>query len=97
MASNDPDVPSAATARRHDISPSLLFTWRKALAGRCRSDSEAVGFAPAVIVPDRSPPVSDAVTGGHMEVMTVTGQRILIGADVDASALARVVSALEGR
>ena len=32
-----------------------------------------------------------------MEVMTVTGQRILIGADVDASALARVVSALEGR
>jgi hypothetical protein len=32
-----------------------------------------------------------------MEIVAVTGQRIIVGADVDAPALARVVAALEAR
>lgn len=84
----------SATARRHDISPSLLYSWRKALREDCRQGGdEAVGFAPALIVPAAAPPGGPV---GRMEVVTVTGQRILVGADVDACALARVVAALEG-
>ncbi len=84
----------SATARRHDISPSLLFSWRKAFR---RGRDEVIGFAPALIVPDEEAPLGEAAAAGRMEIVTVTGQRIMVGADVDALALARVVAALEAR
>ncbi len=34
----------SATARRHDISPSLLFSWRKALREGCRRHDQVIGF-----------------------------------------------------
>ncbi len=87
----------SATARRHDISPSLLFSWRKALRGDSRDPNEAIGFAPALIVAEQAPPRRDGAPGGRMEIVTATGQRIIVGTDVDALALARVVAALEAR
>ena len=87
----------SATARRHDISPSLLFCWRKALREGCRGHDQVIGFASARIVPDDEPPLGAAAAVGRMEIVTVTGQRIMVGADVDALALARVVAALEVR
>ena len=58
---------------------------------------EVIGFAPALIVPDEEAPLGEAAAAGRMEIVTVTGQRIMVGADVDALALARVVAALEAR
>ncbi len=87
----------SATARRHDISPSLLFSWRKALREGCGRGDRVVGFASALIVPESEPPLGQAASIGRMEIVTVTGQRIIVGADVDALALARVVAALEAR
>ena len=86
----------SATARRHDISPSLLYSWRKAFRGDYRRD-EVTGFVPAMIVPDGEASPGEAASGGRMEIVTATGRRIIVGADVDACALARVVAALEGR
>ncbi len=87
----------SATARRHDISPSLLFSWRKAFRERpCRGE-EANGFATAMIVPDAAPAVGQAAGSGRMEIVIAGGRRIIVGADVDAQALARVVAVLEGR
>ncbi len=87
----------SATARRHDISPSLLFSWRKSLREDRRHDNAMIDFAPAMIVPDRAPAGRDAVTVGRMEIETAGGHRIIVGADVDARALARVVAVLEAR
>jgi transposase len=87
----------SATARRHDISPSLLFSWRKALREGCRRRDRGIGFASALIVPESDPPLGRAASVGRMEIVTVTGERIIVGADVDALALARVVAALEAR
>ena len=87
----------SATARRHDISPSLLFSWRKAFREDCRRHDDVIGFASALIVPDEEPGAGQGAALGRMEIVTVTGQRILVGADVDALALARVVAALEAR
>ena len=85
----------SATARRHDISPSLLYSWRKAFRDGTRCDGELVGFAPAMIVPDELPEADQGTAAGRMEVVTRRGHRIIVGADVDAGALARVVAALE--
>jgi len=90
---------ASATARRHDIANSLLFKWRKAYReGRLVDDAGRCGFVPAVVV---SPVVAggsgalpERAAAGRMEVVTATGHRIVIGPDVDALALARVVAAL---
>ena len=87
----------SATARRHDISPSLLFSWRKAFGEGRRHHDEVIGFAPAMIVPDGEASLDEAASGGRMEIVTLRGQRIIVGADVDARALTRVVAALEAR
>ncbi len=39
----------SATARRHEISPSLLYSWRKAFAAGSRRDAEQRGLA---VVPE---------------------------------------------
>ncbi len=87
----------SATARRHDISPSLLFSWRKTFQEDCRRRDEVIGFTPAMIVPDEEASLDEAAGSGRMEIVTTTGRRIIVGADVDARALARVVAVLEGR
>jgi transposase len=87
----------SATARRHDISPSLLFSWRKAFGGDCRHRNEVIGFAPAMIVPEEEALPGEAAGGGRMEIVTMTGRRIIVGVDVDVHALARVVTVLERR
>jgi transposase len=81
----------AEVARRHDVNPNLLFTWRRQVANNATIDHPGtVGFVPIAIAPETSGPV------GRMEIV-VEGARILVGADVDAAALARVVRALARR
>ncbi len=90
---------ASATARRHDIANSLLFKWRKAyregrLGGSVRV-SDASPLIPAVLIADTVGPPSSP-SGGRMEVVVSRDRRIIVGADVDAAALARVLSVLEG-
>ena len=82
---------ASATARRHGISGSLLFAWRKAFREGRLSDAELPGFAPAVIVSEHPTP------GGRIEVVTRNGHRVIVEGAVDTSALARVLDVLERR
>lgn len=86
---------ASATARRHDIPTSLLFTWRKAYhKGRLGTGTPAVGFVEARVVAD--PVVSPTGTGGRIEIIAHGGRRLVVGADVDPAALAKVLAVLEG-
>jgi transposase len=88
----------SATARRHGISPSLLYTWRRAF-GAERLDAgggPVSGFVPAMIIPETRPD-SGASPTGRMEIVIAKGRRIIVDADVDAAALARVISVLDRR
>ncbi len=87
----------SATARRHDISPSLLFSWRKTFQEDCRRRDEVIGFAPAMIVPDGKALPGEAAGGGRMESVTKTGRRIIVSGDVAGRALWRVVAVVETR
>ena len=55
------------------------------------------GFAQALVVPENTAVAPGMASAGRKEVVTATGQRVLVGADVDAAALARVVAALEAK
>lgn len=88
---------ASATARRHGISNALLFRWRRAYrAGQLGAASVGPAFVQATIVETAPASPAPGETGrGRMEVVLHGGRRVIVGPDVDAAALARVVSALE--
>ncbi|HEX5713876.1 MAG TPA: transposase [Solirubrobacterales bacterium] len=89
---------ASATARRHGISGSLLFAWRKAFREGRLTDEVPGGFAPAVLLAEAAAPApAPAAPGGRIEIVTRGGHRVLVDGAVDAGALARVLDVLERR
>ena len=89
----------SATARAHGISRSLLTTWRKLhREGRLCMD-EPPRFAPLLVSPDApaavAAPAVPELRTDRIEIVLGNGRRIIVGADVDAVALARVISVLD--
>ena len=92
-----PGASIAEVARRHGINANLLFTWRKRFG--MRRAEKAVKIVPVTLIAEAPslvvPPSSDST--GRMEIVLAAGEHIIVGADVDAAALARVVKALSRR
>ena len=87
----------SATARRHGISPGLLYTWRRAFRVRpIGVEDSAPGFVPAIVVAEAQPGTARSALG-RMEIVVAKVRRIIVDAGVDAAALARVVAVLERR
>jgi transposase len=103
----------SATARRHGLSNSQLFTWRRlAREGKLVMQDEAAAFVPAVVASEHgmadAPPErcleslslqtdSEARAAGRTEIVLSGARRVIVGSDVDAVALRRVIDALERR
>jgi transposase len=87
-----PGASMAEVARWHGVNPNLLFTWRRKARGKQATEgSGAVKLVPVVVTPETTPSAS------RMEIVLLSGERILVGADADAGALARIVKALSRR
>jgi transposase-like protein len=94
-----PGARMSEVARRHDISRGLLWYWRRQL----RQGRLAVPSAPGPVflpvqVSDPVPPGPGAPavagTGLRIEIVLPDGTCLRVGADVDAAALRRVLTAL---
>jgi transposase len=83
---------ASATARRHAISTTLLFSWRKALREGRLGGALPVGFARAVIGRE---PMPLGCVGGRMEVVSANGRRVVVDGDVDLETLLRIIRGLE--
>ena len=94
-----PGASVSIVTRRHDINANLLFTWRRQLASaRVLAAADTVTFMPATITPGASSVEALASPpAGRIEIVLTTGERVIVGADVDATALARVVKVLSRR
>jgi transposase len=95
-----PGASVSVVARRRDVNANLLFTWRRQVrAGSSPSAVAITGFVPAAISAEPAAAASPAasVTAGRMEIVLASGERVVVGADVDAAALARVVAVLSRR
>jgi transposase len=78
----------------------LLFTWRR----RGARSAASGGLGPLKLLPVTvadegmaAAPIAPSAPAGRMEIALVGGERVVVGADVDAAALARVVKALSRR
>ena len=112
-ASFETGVSVCSVARRHGIAQGLLFTWRRqAREGRLGGDERAPVFVPVAIAPAPSRPVPAAQSedprapapsrrprrkSGVIEINLGGGRRLKVDRDVDATALRRVLDALEAR
>ena len=88
-------------AQRYGVNANLLFTWRR------REERDAAGGAleplkllPVTVADEGMPaaPIAPSARAGRMEIaLFVGGERIVVGADVDAAALALVLNVLSRR
>jgi transposase len=93
----EPGASVAEVARRHGINANLLFTWRRQQGAAKMADSrESPQLVPVTITtePVSSVPAVTSEPVGRMEIVLGAGERIIVGADVDTTALARVIKAL---
>jgi transposase len=93
-----PGASVSKVAQRYGVNADLLFTWRRQEA----SSAAVGGVEPLKLLPvtvaeaeTSSAPAAAAGPVGRIEM--VGGERIFVGADVDAAALARVIKALSRR
>ena len=91
----DPATTASAVARRYGLHVGQLFTWRQQLQRSAGSSVAAIGgpaFVPVLLAEDGAPPVEAA---GRMEI--ALGPAVVrVGADVDATALRRVLEVVRG-
>lgn len=100
----------SATARRHGLSTSQLFAWRRQAREGNLAAEDMPGFMPAIIAADNPGTVAVAETtapsgeypatrpnAGQMVIVLVGGNRVIVGNDVDAAALRRVLDVLDRR
>ena len=95
-----PGASVSKAAQRYGVNANLLFTWRRRDARSAASGGvEAVELLPVRVEDERALAAPVAAPGpvGRMEIVLAAGERILVGVDVDAAALARVVKALSRR
>lgn len=93
-------------ARRHDVCPSLVFTWRRqARQGRLGGVTEVSSLLPVMIQAETPPAVSETESGptrsrratGMIEIDLGRGRRVRVDRDVDAAALRLVLDLLSAR
>ena len=103
------DATVSEVARRHGIHTSLLVRWRRDLEPAARPEAHghapassasrpALGFLPVMLPPPMlSPPCapSPQPKGGVIEIELAGGRIVRVAADVDTTALLRLVAALE--
>jgi transposase len=95
-----PGASVSKVAQRYGVNANLLFTWRRRQARNAASGGVgSLKLLPVTVADAGTPaaPVAASRPVGRMEIVLVGGERIVVAADVDATALARVVKALSRR
>ena len=87
---------ASSTARRHGISPSLLFTWRQGVWHRAERCERRPASCRRWSFRRRGSPASQGRAGAHGDCAP-GGGRVIVDAGVDPAALARVLDVLERR
>jgi transposase len=93
-----PGASVAEVARRYGLNANMLFTWRRRERRAGGGDGEPVNIVPVKVVEAMPTTIAQAPgSTGRIEIVLVGGERIIVGTDVDATALVRIIKALTRR
>ena len=87
----------AEIARRHEVNANLLFTWRRKMGVEPAEPNDPMPILPVKIAPGLSAEGHCLDAAGRMEIVLAEGDRIIVWADVETSALTRVLKTLRRR
>ena len=87
----------SATARRHEISRSLLTRWRAEYRAGLLGVGRGLAFAPVTVFAESASaaPAASAAEA-KVEIVRANGRRVVVAASIDPAALARLLPVLEG-
>jgi transposase len=90
-----PEANVQELARRHGLSPSLIYRWRRLSSGQAAPCAPEVRLLPVQIArsPDKPPAAKPA---GVIEIELMNGVRLRVDEAVNAGALRRVLGVLRG-
>jgi len=86
----------SATARRHEISRSLLARWRAEYRAGLLGEGRRPAFTPVAVVVDPAltmPPATGPET--KVEIVLTNGRRVVVAASIDPAALAQLLPVLD--
>jgi len=92
----------AVTARRHDISRTLLTRWRKEYREGLLGQERSAAFAPVMIAaePTRAEawgsPAPEIACADTLEITLVNGRQVVVPVTIDPALLARLLPVLDG-
>lgn len=89
---------ASAVARRHGIKPSLLYRWKKELAGAAPSARGSVDLVPVTVTErpeDVPPPPASDTTGSTIEITLSNGRTLKVLAGVDVATLKRLLATID--
>lgn len=93
-----PTTNMSAVARRHGITPTQLYRWKKDFRGATpASDAAAAGLG-ALAVREAAPDPSDPPAPGEdglIEIHLLNGRRIKAPPSIDAETLAKIIKAVD--
>ena len=84
----------ADVARRHELNANLLFTWRRKMGVEPTERKDPLEIVPVTIARGLATEGRCPAAAGRMEIVLSEGDRIIVWADVETAALARVLQAL---
>ena len=87
----------AEVARRHELNANLLFTWRRNMGVEAPEQNGPMAIMPVTITPEAAAEAQCSGAVGQMEIVLTEGERIIVWADVETTALSRVLKALSRR
>jgi transposase len=83
---------ASETARRYGITPALLFSWRRSLA-----QDLPLADTSHMVIPIQIAAAAASSQGSRIEIILVSGVRLLVDETVDPAWLSRIVAALDRR
>jgi transposase len=89
----------SAIARKHGVSSSLLFRWRKQFADKAGSRLSRQSFVPVSLPPPQlpEPAAVPQACSCSIEIELASGRRIKIDQCIDLGFLKHVIEVLEGK
>jgi transposase len=93
-----PDASAAEVARRHDLLPQQIYTWRRQLQAPHPVPHETVSFLPVDLRADaavQGRPTPRPSLPGQIEIGLTNGRTLRIDVGVDADVLHRLIQVVE--
>jgi len=84
----------AEIARLYELNANQLFTWRRQFGLEPATSTDVMTILPMTIESDAAAEHSISGLTGQMEIVLAGGDRIIVWADVQTTALTRVLKAL---